>query len=332
MRQNVRTIDTSKDTRKDADLVLSAVNYTLGANLENLTLTGVSAVNGTGNELNNVITGNAMGNVLSGGAGNDTLVGGGGIDTASYAFDTAGVTVSLFTGTGSHGEAEGDILSEIENLTGGSGDDVLEGNEQNNVLIGGLGVDTVTYANAQGVAVSLIIVGIQHTGFGNDTISSVENLIGSNFNDKLVGSAGPNSLSGGMGRDELTGGLGADTLRGDTGNDYFRYTGPADGSDTILDFSAMDGDKIAIIKSGFGIASGVALDSGDGNDFSLHYFVSGAAAAGSAPSATEGGHGQFLFNTASRQLFWDSNGIAAGGLSLVASLNASLSATDFDLR
>ncbi len=317
----------------DADLVLSVVNYTLGANLENLTLTGVSAVNGTGNEFDNVITGNAMANVVSGGAGNDTLVGGGGIDTASYAFDTAGVTVSLFTGTGSHGEAEGDILSEIENLTGGSGDDVLEGNEQNNVLIGGPGVDTVTYANAdQRVVVSLIVVGMQATGFGNDTISSVENLIGSIFNDELVGSAGSNSLSGGIGRDELTGGLGADTLRGDSGNDYFRYTGPADGSDTILDFSAMDADKIAIIKAGFGIASGVALDAGDGNDFGLHYFVSGAAAAGSAPSATEAGHGQFLFNTTSRQLFWDSNGTGAGGLSLIASLNALLSATDFDLR
>jgi Ca2+-binding RTX toxin-like protein len=54
------------------DSVLSSVNWTLGVNQENLTLTGSSAVNGTGNGLNNVLTGNSANNVLSGGAGNDT--------------------------------------------------------------------------------------------------------------------------------------------------------------------------------------------------------------------------------------------------------------------
>jgi serralysin len=61
------------------DTVSSAVNYALGANLENLVLTG-SAVSGTGNGQNNVITGNALGNLLNGGAGNDRLVGGDGVD------------------------------------------------------------------------------------------------------------------------------------------------------------------------------------------------------------------------------------------------------------
>jgi serralysin len=61
------------------DVVLSAIDYTLGDNLENLTLTGSAKV-GTGNGLDNVITGNALSNTLSGGAGNDRLAGGDGSD------------------------------------------------------------------------------------------------------------------------------------------------------------------------------------------------------------------------------------------------------------
>jgi serralysin len=63
------------------DLVLSSIALTLGANLENLTLTGVGALNGTGNALANLLTGNAGSNLLNGGDGADTLAGGGGDDT-----------------------------------------------------------------------------------------------------------------------------------------------------------------------------------------------------------------------------------------------------------
>src|SRR5262249_49854748 len=64
------------------DEVQTAVNgYTLGLNLENLTLTGVANINGNGNALANVITGNTGNNVLSGNGGNDTLIGNVGNDT-----------------------------------------------------------------------------------------------------------------------------------------------------------------------------------------------------------------------------------------------------------
>ena len=59
-----------------------------------------------------MLIGNSAANVLTGGAGADTLDGGGGVDTASYATSAAGVTVSLTTGTGSGGDAEGDTLSQ----------------------------------------------------------------------------------------------------------------------------------------------------------------------------------------------------------------------------
>ena len=86
--------------------------------------------------------------VISGLGGADHLDGGAGIDTASYAASSSGVTVSLMTGTGSGGDAQGDTLTNIENLTGSNFDDTLEGNAGNNKLVGGLGTDTVSYAHA----------------------------------------------------------------------------------------------------------------------------------------------------------------------------------------
>ncbi len=62
-------------------LAIATAQATLGANLENLTLTGTEANNGSGNDLPNLITGNGAANSLFGGAGADTLIGGAGADT-----------------------------------------------------------------------------------------------------------------------------------------------------------------------------------------------------------------------------------------------------------
>ena len=75
-----------------SDLVQSSITYTLGSDVENLTLTGSNAINGTGNGLDNILTGNSAANVLSGGDGNDTLHGGGGADML-----TGGIGNDTFT-------------------------------------------------------------------------------------------------------------------------------------------------------------------------------------------------------------------------------------------
>ena len=86
-----------------------------------------------------------------------------------------------------------------------------------------------------------------------------------------------------------------------------------------------------LILVNFGIATAAALGTGNANDFALHYFVAGAAAAGFAPNATELAHGQFLFKP-TRAAVLGQNGSAAGGLKLIATLNTALVATDFELR
>lgn len=78
-------------SNQGTDLVNASISYSLGNNLENLTLTGTAGINGTGNDLNNVITGNTANNTLSGGIGNDTLIGGGGNDTL-----TGGIGADVF--------------------------------------------------------------------------------------------------------------------------------------------------------------------------------------------------------------------------------------------
>jgi Ca2+-binding RTX toxin-like protein len=237
------------------DLIISyRSTLTLGANVENLQLAG-AAVTGIGNSLDNRITGTAGNNTLQGGLGNDTLDGGAGTDTASYAGTTAGVTVTLASSAAQNTVNAGtDTLISIENLTGSSFNDTLTGNTGANLLQGGLGndtlngglgndsldggtgTDTASYAGASaGVTVTLASSAAQNTvNAGTDTLTSIENLTGSSFNDTLTGNTGANLLQGGLGNDTLNGGLGNDTLDGGLGTDTASYTGATAGVTVTL--------------------------------------------------------------------------------------------------
>jgi len=108
-----------------------------------------------------------------------------------------------------------------DTLSGGTGDDLLEGGAGNDLIKGGNDRDTATYANAvAAVTVNLALTTAQNTaGAGVDTLSSIENLIGSGYADILTGNAYSNLLNGMAGDDRLIGGEGADTLDGGTGID-----------------------------------------------------------------------------------------------------------------
>ncbi|QOL49084.1 beta strand repeat-containing protein [Massilia litorea] len=208
------------------DTVQSSVTYTLGDNVENLTLTGSGSVNGTGNALDNVITGNNGANILSGldgndtligAAGNDTLDGGTGIDTMSggtgddvYVVDAAGDSVIEAAGGGSdtvQSSIDYTLGDNVENLTlTGTADLAGSGNALNNLITGNSGANTVQ-AGAGADTVN--------AGAGNDFV------FGGDGNDILNGQAGDDSLVGEAGNDLIDGGLGADTMEGGSGDDTY---------------------------------------------------------------------------------------------------------------
>ena len=370
------------------DLVQSSADYTLSSNLENLTLTGTAAINGTGNTLANTLTGNGANNVLNGGGGNDRLVGGAGVDTAvfsgnaaSYSLTVDAVNVSYivtgldgidtlvgveqlqfadqllsvpviltagadnFTGTLNgdiiyglagndtiNGLAGNDIIdggSGANTLDGGDGDDMLITGAGNDILIGGAGVDTISYsAAAVAVTVNLATTAQQNTGGGGrDTITTVENVIGSEFNDQLTGNAGNNSLSGGGGNDVLNGGAGNDTLVGGTGNDTL--TGGA-GLDVFVfgtQASATNRDTI----SGFVTADDtIQLDDAVFTDLGIVGNLS-AGAFNTGTAATEADD-HIIYNAANGALLYDADGVggaAAIQFATITGLVGTLSASDF---
>ena len=244
-----------ENANEGTDTIESSVTYVLPANVEKLFLVGTSAINGTGNALDNEIDGNTAKNILSGLGGADALVGGDGVDTATYAASLAGVHVSLQTGTGSGGDAEGDTFVAVENVTGSKFADTIEGDSGNNVLIGGTGIDTLSYEHAAaGVTVSLALTSAQNTiGAGTDIVSTFENLTGSGFDDLLTGGSSANFLFGLDGNDTLNGGGGADTMIGGNGNDIYTV----DNSGDIVDETGTEGTDIVNSSVTFSLADPV---------------------------------------------------------------------------
>ena len=246
---------------------------------------GVTIENARGGGGNDTIIANQVANRIDGGAGNDTV---------SYETATSGVIIYLSNETYGFGGAAGDRLISIENLTGSAYNDIIAGDGRDNIidggsggrdiLYGGRGIDTLSYASAT----EAVTVNLQNLrgggGAAGDLFYDFENLLGSAFNDtlegdsganridggagndritgnagadELFGGAGDDTIFGGAGNDRITGGAGADRMEGGAGNDLFIFTATDTATDIITDF-ARGRDRIDL--SGIDANAGTAAN------------------------------------------------------------------------
>jgi Ca2+-binding RTX toxin-like protein len=203
------------------DEVRSSVTYRLQENVENLTLTGTAAINGTGNALANAIIGNDAANVLAGLAGNDTLSGLGGNDT-------------LDGGVGA------------DAMAGGAGDDIYVIDSTGDAITeaSGEGTDEVRSPLSYTLGATLENLSLSGTtainAYGNEAANV---LTGNSGNNELWGQGGDDTLIGLGGNDILHGNVGADAMAGGAGNDTYYVENAGDtateasgaGTDSVYD-------------------------------------------------------------------------------------------------
>jgi Ca2+-binding RTX toxin-like protein len=219
------------------------------------------------------LMGSSAAETFVGGAGNDNINGGAGIDRADYSTSTAGARVNLDSvsqtlngvvvaaSTASDGFGGIDTLTSIERIQGsayadwiigGAAADTFAGGAGNDNLNGGAGTDTLDYSGStaavlvnlstasQTLNATAVAAGTARDGLGGtDTVSNLENITGSAYNDFIYGSATANLFDSGAGNDWLFGGAGADI--------FLRRAGG--GTDTVAGY--LDGtDKLRLVGTG----------------------------------------------------------------------------------
>lgn len=246
----------------------------------------------TGTEHGETLSGTHYDDVIIANGGNDTIIssngrdyinGGAGQDTVDYSSYRGSLSIVLNGGDVSRVTGNGvlsDWLVNIENITGGSGDDYFAGDAANNTFrgnaghdyfvascgydayFGGCGYDMVDFSGiGTGVVIKPTAYGYSTVSAGGrvyDRLSSIENIIGTAFNDDITGDSSNNHFIGGDGNDKLSGMAGGDVLVGGAGNDILTGGRDADifefsghfGRDVITDFDAHGNDHDFIDLSG----------------------------------------------------------------------------------
>jgi Ca2+-binding RTX toxin-like protein len=261
----------------DTWTTIEGIGGTTGAD----TLTGTSGAD--------TLIGNGGADTLSGLAGADVLRGGtvAGADSdpdrVSYAERATSVTVDLLVGA----NPDGDVLADVQSVTGGTGADVLRGDAAANVLDGGAGDDTLvgrggadTLTGGEGAntasyeerATAVTVNLATGTNTDGDVLSGISRLVGGAGDDALTGSSGADVLEGAGGADDLRADAGSDVLLGGEGDDRLE---PGDGNDGAVDGGAGT-DRIAYDD---GRSTGVTVNladagpdggAGDGNEVAVN--------------------------------------------------------------
>ncbi|MGH8131489.1 MAG: beta strand repeat-containing protein, partial [Steroidobacteraceae bacterium] len=324
-------------------------------------------IGGDGNDLlvggdgNDALTGGAGNDVLRGGVGNnDSMNGGAGSeDMLDFSDGTLAVTFTLVQSAGSTSIANGtgglgnnDSYSNMEGVIGTSLGDTLTGSSSNDIIRGGAGNDTLDGAGGNGDLIDFsdgtagltftlvnngagTVFNASAAGLGTDTYSGFEGVIGSAFADTLTGSASADQLRGGGGNDvisslagddRIAGGAGADTLTGGADNDTFVFDSAPNAVDSIIDFDASE--TVAsedFIELSLAIFTGLTTSAG--STLSSSEFAS-AEGGGAGDAVGAGIH--VIYDSATGNLYYDSDGGSSANRTLVATVTLTNSSDTFD--
>ncbi len=326
----------NEDPDNGTDRVISSISYTLGANIEELELSGGSNLNGTGNGLNNSIWGNSGNNLIDGGVGKDKMYGEDGNDryivdhtqdkifeSADEGYDSvyassnftlsANVEALYLTGTAKTGNGNGDNNS----IYGNASNNVIDGKGGDDYMRGYEGDDTYKVRQVDDTVV-------ETAGQGTDTVQSwidytlgnhVENLrLKGNGNLDATGNNLDNDIGGNSGDNMIDGGVGADVLTGLGGADAFFFADPTAGIDEVTDFT-VGVDLIWLDQSAF---TGLSLGILGANQLTF-----GAAASD--------GNDRIIYDDSTGDLFFDQDGVGGAAQFQFAVLDAGLALGNTDI-